>query len=446
MAKIVLIGAGSRNFSKGIITDVLLYPELRDCTISLMDIDKERLDLTAAFTRELVKQNGFNTKVEATTDRRKALEGADYVIVAIAVGKSRLDGQTITAKYGLPWDDTVGPNGILYGNRHAQTIVEIAHDMEELCPNAWLLNYSNPQAIICWSLNDYTKIKNVGICPNSRGGAFHLASWLHIPFEEVTYWCAGINHFSWYLEFKWKGKDAYPLLKEKFKAPGTYNGPDVGIKYNDEKGYLEGVDLVEVELFKRFGYFTNGSGGHIPEYLPYFSRTPELFKHFRLDDFVNLAKHMSARRMATEAKIKEELNSHHQFELTREFRWTIFAVNVIHSIETGVARRINLNVKNTGIITNLTPGCCVEVPCLVDSEGVHPCYIGNLPPQCAALTQTSVNQQLLAVQAIHEKNLNKFMEAVLLDPLTSSMLTIDQIEAMMKEMFDWEKQYLKGYK
>ena len=446
MAKIVLIGAGSRNFSKGIVTDGLLYPELRDCTISLMDIDKERLDLTANFTRELVKQNGFKTKVEATTDRRTALQGADYVIVAIAVGKSRLDGQKITEKYGLPWDDTVGPNGIMYGNRHAQAIVDIAHDMEEICPNAWLLNYSNPQAIICWSLNDYTKIKNVGICPNARGGAFHLATRLNIPFEECSYWCAGINHFSWYLQFKWNGKDAYPLLKEKFGGEGMYNGPDVGIKMDDEKGYLVGVDVVEVEMFKRFGYFTNGSGGHIPEYLPYFSRTPELFKHYRLDDFVELAKHMSAKRFATEAKIKQELSSHHQFELTREFRWTIFAVNVIHSLETGVERRINLNVKNTGIITNLTNGCCVEVPCLVDREGVHPCYIGDLPPQCAALTQTSVNQQLLAVQGIAEKNKNKLLQAILLDPLTSSILSIDQTEAMFNELFAWEKDYVKGYK
>jgi alpha-galactosidase len=155
---------------------------------------------------------------------------------------------------------------------------------------------------------------------------------------------------------------------------------------------------------------------------------------------------MSAKRMATEAKIKQELSSHHQFELTREFRWTIFAVNVIHSLETGVERRINLNVKNTGIITNLTNGCCVEVPCLVDREGVHPCYIGDLPPQCAALTQTSVNQQLLAVKAIAEKSKSKLLQAMLLDPLTSSILSIDQTEAMFNELFAWEKDYVKGFK
>ena len=446
MPKIVIIGAGSRNFAKNIITDVVLYPELRDSTIALVDIDKTRLELTADFARTIAKQHGFNTKIESTLNRAEALKGADYVIVTIAVGGGRLSGQKITEKYGLPWDDTVGPNGVFQGNRDIQTILEIAHDMEKICPDAWLLNYSNPMAMICWAINDYSKVKSVGLCPNQRNQAFHFSTWLDIPFEEVYYWSAGINHFSFYLRFEWKGKDAYPLLKEKFKAAGMYNGPDVGVKMDDVKNHLVGVDVVEVEMFKRFGYFTTGSGGHIPEYVPYFIRTPDLFKKYRLDDFVELARHMGARRMAEEARYIEQLASGYVFPLTNEYRWTIWAVNTIHSLETGTVRKMNLSVKNTGLITNLTPGCCVEVPCMVDRGGVHPCYVGDLPPQCAALIQANVNVQQLAVQGIVEKDKNKLMQAIMLDPLTRAMLSMDEIKKMTEELFDWEKQYLVGYK
>jgi alpha-galactosidase len=362
------------------------------------------------------------------------------------VGGGRLGGQKITEKYGLPWDDTVGPCGVLQGNRDIPAILEIAHDMEKICPDAWLLNYSNPMAMICWAINDYTKIKNVGLCPNQRNQAFHYSTWLDIPFEEVYYWSAGINHFSFYLELKWNGKDMYQMLREKFKGPGDYAGPDLGVKNDDEKNHLVGVDLVEVEMLKRFGYLSTGSGGHIPEYVPYFVRTPEQFKRYRLDDFVELAKHMGARRMAEEGRYIEQLASGYKFPLTNEYRWTIWAVNVIHSLETGTVRKINLNVKNTGLITNLTPGCCVEVPCLVDKGGVHPCYVGDLPPQIAALIQANVNVQQLGVQGIVGKDKNKIFEAILIDPLTRAMLSIDEMKKMTDELFVWEKEYLKGYK
>jgi alpha-galactosidase len=446
MPKIVIIGAGSRNFAKNIITDVVLYPELRDSTIALVDIDQARLDLTADFARTIVKQYGFNTKIESTMNRQEALKGANYVIVTIAVGGPRLNGQKITEKYGLPWDDTVGPCGVLEANREIPLILNIAHDMEKICPDAWLLNYSNPMAMICWAINDYSHIKSVGCCPNQRNQAFHYSTWLDIPFEEVYYWSAGINHFSFYLELKWRGKDMYQMLKDKFGGPGVYSGPNVGVRHDDDKNYLVGVDLVEVEMLKRFGYMTTGSGGHIPEYVPYFVRTPELYKRFRLGDFVDLAKHMGARRMAEEARYIEQLASGYKFPLTNDYRWTIWAVNVIHSLETGTVRKINVSVKNTGLITNLTKGCVVEVPCMVDKGGVHPCYVGDLPPQCAALIQANVNVQQIAVKGIVEKDKNQLLQAVLVDPLTRTMLSIDEMNKMMGELFDWEKEYVKGYK
>jgi alpha-galactosidase len=437
MAKIVIMGAGSRNFAKNIITDVVLYPELADSTIALMDIDKERLELTTDFARTLIKQHGLKTKIESTTNRREALAGADYVIVTISVGGRHLNDIGITEKYGIPWDDTMGPCGVFQGSRQAQAIVDIAHDMEKVCPNAWLLNYSNPQGMICWSLNDYTRIKNVGLCPNNYNMAEGLARWAGVPFEETSWWCAGINHFSFYLEFKWRGNDAYPLLRERLKDPAVYMKPDSDFGH---------VDLVEFEMFKRFGYFTNGGSGHIGYYVPYFWRTPELRERFGANEAVDLATRMMKKRMDDEEDFKRKFSSGYKFPLTREYRWTIWAVNVIHSLETGQVRRINCNVKNDDIITNLTQGCCVEVPCLVDKEGVHPCHIGALPPQIAALVQSNVNVQELAVRGVAEKDKNKMMQAVLLDPLTSAVLSIDETVKVVEELFQSEKEYLRGFK
>ena len=229
MAKIVIIGAGSHVFASRFITDIISYPELRDGTITLMDIAAEPLALTTAFAKRIVEQNKFNTKIESTTDRRKALEGADYVLITIKVGGGHhLDiERDISLKYGLDQGDMacIGSGGAFDSIRHIPPILDICHDMEELCPNALLLNYTNPMATISWSVNDYTKIKNVGLCHSVFGTAKTLAKYIDKPFEEVSYWVAGLNHFAWFLEFKWRGEDAYPLLREKFKDPAVYSGP-----------------------------------------------------------------------------------------------------------------------------------------------------------------------------------------------------------------------------
>ena len=433
MAKIVLIGAGSHAFSTHLITDVLTYPELQDCTITLMDIAKEPLDLITGFARKLVKQQGLNTKIKSTTDRREALEGANYVFVTIMVGDRRATptDKEIIEKYGVIGSpDTIGPGGVFYGSRHVPVILDICHDMEKLCPDAWLLNYTNPMAIITWAINDYTHIKTVGLCHSVQSTAANLAKYMGVPFAEISYWVAGINHMAWFLELKWRGQDAYPLLREKLKDPAVYSGPEA---------HWAGPDVVRAEIFKAFGYFVTESSRHMGIYVPYFSKNQELIKEFKLDGDIPGAN----RRLNADAELKQQLMDNFVFPTAHSGE---YGSVIIHAMETGSPIRVNVNVMNHSLITNLPQGCCVEVPCLVDKEGIHPCHVGDLPPQLAALNRTNINVQELAVSGIVEKDKTKIFQSILLDPLTSALLTIDETRQLVDEMFKAEKKYVKGYK
>ncbi|MDH5440217.1 MAG: alpha-glucosidase/alpha-galactosidase [Candidatus Bathyarchaeota archaeon] len=438
MAKIVIIGAGSQVFSRNLITDFLSYPELRNSTITLMDIDEERLNLITAFAKKLVTQHGFDTKVESTTDRQEALRDANYVIVSIRVGgfeANRLDLE-IPAKYGIKQavGDTIGPGGVFYGLRHIPVLLNICHDMEELCPDAWLINYTNPMAMICWAMNDYSSTRNVGLCHSVQGTAGELARYLGAPVDEISYWVAGINHMAWFLELKWRGQDAYPLLREKFEDPNLYSRPDA---------HWAGPDMVRVEIFKAFGYFNTESSQHMSEYVPYFRKRPELFERFKLAFRIDTMKDMEKRRRRQEEEMRRTIGSDEEIPIHRSREYCSF---IIHSIETGIARRINANVKNKRLITNLPKGCCVEVPSLVDRNGIHPCYVGDLPPQCAGLNRSNINVQELGVLAAVEKDKTLAYQAILLDPLTSAMLSIDETRSMVDEMFKAEARYLKDFR
>jgi len=442
MAKIVVIGAGSHVFSRNLISDTLSYPELRDSTITLMDIDEGPLDLVTAFAKKLVQQHGFRTQIESTMDRREALEGADYVIVTVRVGEWRIlqADRAIPAKYGVNQavGDTIGPGGVFYGLRHIPAILDICRDMEELCPDAWLFNYTNPMAMICWAINDYTRIRNVGLCHSVQGTSAELAKYIGVPYDEISYWVAGINHMAWFLEFKWRGEDAYPLLREKFKDPAIYSRPDA---------HWAGADNTRAEIFKAFGYFNTESSSHMSEYVPYFRKRPELLEIFNLAGGLNVSnfsyKKIREIRRGRDEKLRQQIDSGYEFPLEHSGEYGSI---IIHSIETGIPSRINGNVRNNGLITNLLEGCCVEVPCLVDKRGISPCYIGDLPPQCAALNRTNINVQELAVRGIVEKDKTKIFQSILLDPLTGAVLTIDETRQMVEEMFKANAKYLKGFR
>ena len=441
MAKIVLIGAGSRVFSSRLITDVLSCPELRNSTITLMDIAKEPLDLAAAFAQKLVAQNKLNTHIEATTDRRKALDGANYVFAAIMIGGGRLGviDREITLQHRLDQGDisTQGPCAIFASLRHIPLMLDICHDMEELCPNAWFLNYTDPMPPICWAINDYTPIKHVGLCHSIQSTSSELAKYIGVPYHEVSYKVAGINHMAWFLEFKWRGKDAYPLLREKFKDPAVYSGP---------KSAYNGPDIARAELFKAFGYYVTESSKHVSTYVPYFRKRPQDIEQYRQDSgavYLNNMKQFTSITQEHNEQLKQQIYSDYKFPLVRSDEYGSF---IIQSIENGVPVEVYGNVKNTGLITNLPEGCCVEVPCLVDKEGIHPCHVGDLPPQLAALNRANVSVQELTVRGIVEKDKNKIFQAILLDPLTDAVLTIDEIKSMVDELFEANKEYLKGFK
>ena len=436
MAKIVLIGAGSHVFSRHLITDIISYPGLRDSTITLMDIAKEPLDLVASFARKIVKQHGFNTRIEATTNRREALDGADYVIITIQVGGSKtlkID-RDIILKHGVDQGvgDTLGPGGVFYGARHVPVILDICHDMEELCPNAWLLNYTNPMAIISWAVSDYTCIKNVGLCHSVQSTSAQLAKYMGVPYGEISYWVAGINHMAWFLELKWRGRDAYPLLREKLQNRAIYSGPEA---------HWAGPDVVRVEIFKAFGYFVTESSVHMSEYVPYFRKRPELYEKYKIKYL--FTEDWMQKIRDDDAEFKRLLNSNEELSLNHSGEYGSIIIN---AMETGIPARINGNVKNKGLITNLLEGSCVEVPCLVDKHGISPCYIGDLPPQCAALNRTNINVQELAVQGIVEKDKTKIFHSILLDPLTSARLTIDETRQMVDELFQVDAKYMDGFK
>ena len=439
MAKIVLIGAGSHSFSRHLIPDILWYPELRDGTLTLMDINKKSLDLIAAFARKMVEQHGFTTNIESTTDRQKALEGADYVIVSIEAGgwQPMMADLQITTKYEAG-DGWTGPAMFFSGLRQIPVLLDICHDMAELCPDAWLLNYSNPMPTICWAVNDYTHIKNIGLCHSVQSTANDLAKYLGAPSEELSYWVAGINHMAWFLELKWHGEDAYPLLREKFKDPGVYSAPDA---------HWGGPDVVRAELFKTFGYYVTEASWIVANAVPYFYKKnrPEVLEQYKLRSLPLLRNREESGESSIrdDNRLKQQLDSGIELPIRRSVE---YGAAIMHSIETGEPARINGNVKNHGLITNLSEGCCVEVSCLVDKHGITPCYVGDLPSQLAALNQANVSAQKLAVEGIIEKDKTKIFHSMLLDPLTGAVLTIDETRKMVDELFQTEKEFLKGFK
>jgi alpha-galactosidase len=438
MVTIAIIGAGSHVFSRRLITDILSVPTLRASTIRLMDIDPQRLGLMTHLATKMVRQWGFPTNIESTVDRRTALEGADYVITSIRVGgqaMNRVDLE-IPMKYGITQGigDTIGPGGVFYGLRHIPVLLDVCHDMETLCPDAWLINYTNPMSMLCWAMNDHSHIKNIGLCHSVQGTHAELARYIGAPADEVSSWVAGINHMAWFLEFLWRGTDAYPLLREKFRDVEVYSRNDA---------HWAGADIVRAAIFKAFGYFNTESSQHMSEYVPYFRKRRDLFDQYRLVVGLDWLRERQQRIAREDEQLRRRAVSDEAIPLQRSNEYCSY---IIESIETNAPLRINANVKNTGLITNLPQGCCVEVPCLVDERGVHPCYMGTLPPQCAALNRSNINVHELGVKAAVEKDRTLVFQALLVDPLTSAVLTIDETRSMVDEMLNAEAQYLEDFK
>ena len=460
MTKVTFIGAGSTVFAKNLMGDIWSYPELADATICLMDIDPKRLQQSERVARHIIKTLGVNPKVDVTTDRRAALRGADYVICMIQVGgyePATVIDFEIPKKYGLRQTigDTLGIGGIMRGLRTIPVLIDIARDMEELCPDALLINYANPMCMNQWALNRATDIQTVGLCHSVPGTAHELARDIGLPDDEINYLVAGINHMAFYLKFERRdtGEDLYPLLHQVY-AEGRYP-PHNRVRY---------------EMLKRLGYFVTESSEHFSEYVPWFIKggAPELIGEFNipLDEYIERCKAgIISWQLLEEAEAKGRIPSEEEIlQALRDVNpmhkgWTVRSITdlnkversveygslIIHSMETGAARTIYGNVANDGLIDNLPTGCCVEVPCLVDANGIQPTRVGAIPPHLAALMGSNINVQSLTVEAALTMVREHIYHAAMLDPHTGAELTLDQIWSMVDEMIEAHGDYLPAY-
>jgi alpha-galactosidase len=417
--KITLIGAGSTVFAQALLTDILSFPELAQSRISLHDIDPDRLRTSERMTRKLAQQLGAKPIIEATTDRRAALTDADYAICMIQVGgyrPSTVIDFDIPNRYGLRQTiaDTLGIGGIMRAVRTIPVLLDICRDMEEVCPNVTFLQYSNPMAMNCWAINRATTIKTVGLCHSVFHTASELARDMSIPADEINYVCAGINHMAFYLRFERNGEDLYPRIRQVF-----------------EENRVPADNRVRYDIFKRLGYFVTESSEHFSEYVPWFIKRdrPDLIDRYNipLDEYIRRCEV----QIAGWEMLRDHLESDEPLAIERSQEYGAY---IIHSIETGTPRVIYGNVANDGLIDNLPDGCCVEVPCAVDKNGIQPVHIGALPPHLAALMTTNVNVQGLTVEAILTRRREHLYHAAMLDPHTAAELDLDQIWSLVDDL------------
>jgi len=442
MPKITLIGAGSVVFTRDLCNDILLTPALQDSTISLMDIDPGRLELARRVVQSLIDRRGLGAKVEATTDQREAVTHADYVITTFQQGglaAHTLDIE-IPLRYGVDQciGDTLGPGGIFRALRTYPVLLDLCRNMGDVAPDALLLNYVNPMAANCWAIDRATGWPTVGLCHSVQGTSEMLAEWIGVPYPEVTYLAAGINHQAFFLEFRRGSEDLYPLIHK------AVDRPEIG-----------GAEPVRIDLFKYFGYFVTESSGHASEYVPYFRKSSamveaELVPRFTAEGnewFSNGRTGGYLRRQQTrqEAALGEfEALASGEADLGAE-RSREYCSWIIEAIETNNPIRINGNVPNDHLIENLPPGCCVEVPCLIDGNGVQPTHIDHYPPQLAGLNRTNINVQELIVEAAVTGKVDAFYHAAMLDPLTAAICTLPQIHQMVSEMLEAQTQWLPPF-
>ncbi len=442
MAKIAFIGAGSVVFTRNLCSDILLTPALQNSTISLMDIDPLRLRQARDLVQALIDGRGLHARVEATTDRREAIRDANYVITTFQQGG--LDAYAldieIPQKYGVEQcvGDTLGPGGVFRALRTIPVLLELGREMDELAPHALLLNYVNPMAANCWAYDRATGRPHVGLCHSVQGTSEMLAEWIDVPYGEVVYHCAGINHQAFFLTFRRGEEDLYPRIRQATETPEIY-----------------GQEPVRIELMRHFGYFVTESSGHASEYVPYFRKTEQMVNEELVPRFTEQVngwfdfgrtggylRHCIERQEFAQQDYEKLIAGTKALPTRRTHE---YGSHIIEAIETNQPIRINGNVPNRDLIPNLPNGCCVEVPCLVDGNGIQPTRVDTYPPQLAALNRTNVNVQELIVHAALTGEADAVHHAVLLDPLTAAVCTLPQIHAMVDELLQAQQRWLPQF-
>lgn len=432
MSKITFMGAGSTVFAKNVLGDCMFVPALAGFEFALYDIDEQRLKDSENMLTNLKNHYNKNITIKSYFNRKEALRGAKYVINAIQVGgyePSTVIDFAIPKKFGLRQTiaDTVGIGGIFRSLRTIPVMLDFARDIEEVCPDALFLNYTNPMAVLTGVMLRYTNVKTVGLCHSVQVCTEHLFRDLGIDHEGIEEKIAGINHMSWLLEVKRDGQDLYPEIKGRAK----------------EKQKTKHHDMVRYELMDKFGYYVTESSEHNAEYHPYFikSRYPELIDKFNipLDEYPRRC----LKQIEGWKTMRQEIVNNSKLTHTRSHE---YGSRIIEAMETNVPFKFGGNVLNTGrLISNLPENACVEVPCVVDRSGIMPCYIGNLPEQLAALNRTNINTQLLTIEAAITGKRDTVYQAAMLDPHTSAELSIDDIISMCNDLFEAHGNWLPEF-
>jgi len=431
MAKVAIIGAGSIVFCKTLMLDIMATPGLEGTEFALMAPSTRRTPHVEAFARRVIEANGLPASVYVTTDQREAVAGADYVIATFQVGGL----QGFEADYQIPLKhgvdqcigDTLGPGGIFRALRSIPVILDLARDMEELCPDAVLLQYVNPMAMVCWALGA-TQVEFVGLCHGVQTTMDLISGYVGVPKDEIDFLAAGINHMAWFLSLEHNGQDLYPLLRERFEQPEYYVN-----------------EKVRGEVFRHFGYFMTESTGHLAEYLPYFRRNQTVLDLYcdepafggESGAYLNWCRYV-ADKYGDEDILADE-------PVALPSRSIEYGSYIIEALETGRTFKLNGNVINGGMITNLPADCCAEGPIFVDRTGLHKTVVGDLPSQCAALNLTNINVQRLTVEAAVQADTERIVQACALDPLTSAVLSLKEIRDMASEMLEAERQWLPQF-
>jgi alpha-galactosidase len=432
MAKIVFLGAGSTIFARNVLGDSLHVPALRNAEIALLDIDPDRLHVSEVMVRNINRTLGAQATVHSFlgADAGEAFRGADYIVNAIQVGgyePSTVIDFEIPKKYGLRQTiaDTLGIGGIFRALRTIPVMLDYCRTIEREAPNALLLNYSNPMAMLTGAILRATGVRTVGLCHSVQVCAPHLCRELGLPEDDLLWRVAGINHQGWLLEISRHDEDLYPEIKRRAALP----------EYNAR-------DAIRFELMKWFGYYVTESSEHTAEYVPWFIRrdAPELIERFGipLDEYPRRCVRQIARWEGMRAELLAD-------QPIRNERGHEYASYILEAIETGVPFTFGGNVLNRGLITNLPSGATVEVMCVADRTGVTPTYVGDLPPQCAALNRTNINVQEMTIEAALTGRKDAIYQAAMLDPHTAAELTIDQIVALCDELIEAHGNYLPDY-
>lgn len=428
MRKFAFIGAGSYVFTRELAKDILTYESFRDCEIALMDTDPERLETIKRAVDRIVEAGKYPAKVTATTDRAEALTGADGVLCTIKVGGQEaieVDFK-IPKKYGVNTNigDTIGPAAIFRAIRTVPVMLDICKDIEKYCPDAVFLNYTNPMSMLTKAMQSTTKVNVTGLCHSVQDCAAQMARWMKIPAEELSYKCAGINHQAWYLELKVNGKDAYPMLLEALKRPEVFN-----------------EELVRNEMLLKLDYMVTESSGHNSEYNAWFRKRPDLIEKYCTHSTGNNPGLYGAGMR--EKNWKEEIEAFSKQEEIDLSRGHEYAAKIFNAIlGDGELFEFNGNLLNKGYIENLPKNSCVEVPILASKFGMKPMHVGALPTQLAILNGINAQCHDLAVEGILEKDRRKIYHAICYDPLTSAVLSLDEIDRMVSEMFEASREWI----